>query len=223
MTFGPIMHLKIGELAIELAPLTRESMGEFVRAGGMQTHTVSRYLGSRTAPTLEDEHAWYDKVCADEHSFIWGIWAVDGNDRTVIGTSGLHDQQDWAMSIWTSGSMIFRPEYWSRGIGSRCHMARTWYAFRQLRANVIYSCALLDNTRSLNALLKCGYAQVATRRNARFVDGRYLHEAHLECVSPDPIAWREWWHGDRVPRAFREARTRTLAALAWADEHVQLL
>jgi len=223
LVFGPIMRVPVGDLTIELAPLTRDCMEAFIENGGMQSHTVTRFLGRRSAPTLENEIEWYEKVSADAHVFSWGIWVIDGDDRIVIGTSGLHDEQDWALNIWSSGSMIFRPDFWGRGIGTRCHMARTWFAFNQMRLDVIRSSALVLNGRSLGALKRCGYEQVGLRRNARFVDGHFVHEALLECVNPTPLSWRQWWQDERVPRAFQQARTRTLAACAWADQNVTLL
>ena len=78
MAFGPIMRFKVGDLDIELAPLTHESMSEFVNlshGGGMQRHQVTRYLGRRLAPTVEDEHEWFDKTRADRTSIVWGMSA----------------------------------------------------------------------------------------------------------------------------------------------------
>ena len=90
MAFGPIMQFTVGELNIELAPLTRDSMSEFVNldhGGGMQRHQVTRYLGRRQAPTVEDEHEWFDRARADKDTLIWGIWVVDGDNRTLNGSS----------------------------------------------------------------------------------------------------------------------------------------
>ena len=83
MAFGPIMRFKVGELDIELAPLTRDSMSEFVNlsyGGGMQRHQVTRYLGRHQAPTVEDEHEWFDKTRATKNNLVWGIWVIDGNE-----------------------------------------------------------------------------------------------------------------------------------------------
>lgn len=223
MSFGPIMRLRAGELHIELAPLSRNDMPRYIENGGMQSHTVTQFLGRRTAPVLEDEHEWFDKTRTDKNVVMWGIWVNGKGGRTLIGSSSLHNIDDWNLRICVSGSVIFEPSYWGKGIGSHCHKARTWYGFRQLRLDAIRSSALLCNERSWRALVGSGYAQVGIVRNSRFVNGRFEHELNLECINPDPHVWRQWWHGDRVPAVFQQARKNTQAALEWADAHVQLL
>ncbi len=75
MAFGPVMQLAVNQLCIELAPLERDTMHSFIR-GGMQHHTVTRYMGRRTAPVLEDELEWFDRIREEKDSLIWGIWLI---------------------------------------------------------------------------------------------------------------------------------------------------
>jgi hypothetical protein len=63
MAFGPRMKLKVDGLDIELAPLTKEVLSEFVE--GMQQFDVTRFLSRQASPTLEDEQEWYDKIRAE--------------------------------------------------------------------------------------------------------------------------------------------------------------
>lgn len=143
MAFGPIMRFdatKDGAVThVELAPLTSDSVKEFVsleHGGGMQRHTVTRYLGRGTAPVEEDEHEWFDKIRKDEHKLVWGIWVAEGEGRTLIGVSSFDGIGQQGSSGFirqaTSGSQIFRPEYWGKGIAGAAHKARTWYAFEHL-------------------------------------------------------------------------------------------
>ncbi len=229
MAFGPIMRFVVDELQVELAPLTRESMSEFVaydHGGGMQRHSVTRYLGRRLAPVLEDEHEWFDKVRADQSSVIWGIWVVENGERRLIGNSGLHGiGQDGSAGFIrqaTSGSMIFRPEYWGRGIASAGHKARTWYAFEHLGLHRIKSAVVRGNGGSSKALGRSGYLFVYTERNEHFVDGQLCHMDCYECLNPLDLFWRQWWHGDRAPAAAHQARRVTLRAMEWAKENVEL-
>ena len=229
MAFGPVMRLKVGEFNIELAPLTRESMSEFVNlthGGGMQRYSVTRYLGRQIAPVLEDETDWFDKVRKEATSIVWGIWVIDGDNRTLIGNSSLNgigeDGHSGFIRQTTSGSMIFRPEYWGKGIASAAHKARTWYAFQHLGLHRIKSAVIQGNGGSSKALGRSGYTYVYTERNETFVDGELRHLDCFECLNPLDLFWKQWWHGDRPPQASLNARKLTLDTLKWAEENVKL-
>lgn len=229
MAFGPIMRFKVDELDIELAPLTRDSMSEFVNlthGGGMQRHQVTRYLGRRQAPTVDDEHEWFDKARADRTSLIWGIWVIEEGSRTLIGNSALNgigeDGHTGFIRQATSGSMIFRPEYWSKGIASAAHKARTWYAFEHLGLHRIKSAVIRGNGGSSKALGRSGYTLIYTERNETYSDGRLRHLDCFECLNPLDLFWQQWWHGDRPPAKSLQARQLTREVMAWAEEHVTL-
>lgn len=229
MAFGPIMRFAVGELTIELAPLTRESMGEFIdlaHGGGMQRHTVTRYLGRHNAPVLEDEYEWFDKARQEKDSLIWGIWVVKGSERTLIGNSSLNSIGEQGASGFirqaTSGSMIFRPEYWGKGIASSAHKARTWYGFQHLGLHRVRSAVIQGNGGSSKALQRSGYTYVYTERNDQYGDGELRHLDCFECLNPHDLFWRQWWHGDRPPAASLRARRLTREALAWAEANVTL-
>lgn len=233
MAFGPIMRLKVGELSIELAPLNKDAMSEFVNiahGGGLQQQSISRYLGRSSAPVAEDEHEWFEKTRAAKDTLVWGIWVVEGEGlqavRTLIGNSALVDiGKDGHAPFFrqaTSGSMIFRKEYWGRGIASAIHKARTWYAFQHLGLHRIKSAVIQANVGSRKALERSGYTFVYTERNEQFGDGKIHHLDCLECLNPLDFFWSQWWHGDRPSKASREARARTLEVLEWASKNVEL-
>lgn len=234
MAFGSIMRFNVGELRIELAPLTKDSVAEFVSLehdGGLQRHSVSKFLGLAQAPTLEDEHDWYDKAHTDSTSLVWGIWLVEGEGRsrtrTLIGNSSLNDiDKDGHTGLIrqaTSGSLIFRKEYWGKGIASAAHKARTWYAFKHLGLHRIKSAVIQANVGSRTALERSGYIFVYTERNEQYGDGQFHHLDNLECLNPLDLFWNQWWHGDRPSRAAREARIRTRETLDWAETNVELV
>ena len=231
MAFGPIMHYTVPKsgLRIELAPLTRESVQECINyehGGGMQRHQVTRYLGMETAPTVEDEQEWFDRIRKDSHKIVWGIWVIEGATRLLIGTSSLSDiGRDGHASFIrqaTSGSQIFRPEYWGQGIAGTAHKARTWYAFTQLGLHRVKSAVIQGNAASVKALQGSGYDYVYTERNESFIDGALRHMDCFACLNPIDLLWSQWWHDDTPTQAALKARERTRHALAWADEHVVL-
>lgn len=224
MSFGPIMRFSVGELQIELAPLNKEVMSEFVNPG-MQQASITRFLAHHDAPVLEGELEFYDKIRADQSTLMWGIWVIDGKKRTLIGNSVLEDININHAKIHqaTSGSMIFRKEYWGKGIASAAHKARTWYAFHELGMHRIMSAVIQGNGGSLKALMRSGYTLVYTERNTVFADGQVRHQDNLECLNPRDPFWTQWWHGDRPPAKSVAARRLTEEAMVWAEGHVELL
>lgn len=223
MAFGPVMQLHVDGLDIELAPLSRDVMGEFIAYGGMQHHSITRYLGRRTAPVLQDEEEWFDRVRAETDSLLWGIWVVKDGSRQLIGTSGLHHIGGDHFRSATSGSMIFNQDYWRKGIAKHTHMARTWYAFYQLGLSIIRSGAISTNVASRRALQHSGYYDVSLERNAVFVDGEHRHMQNLEALNPQPTFWKAWWGGERPTAAAVKARQRSRIAMEWAQQNVKLL
>lgn len=233
MAFGPIMRFNVGELRIELAPLTKEVMTEFVslqHGGGLQRRRVNRYLGMDAAPVAEDEQDWFEKIRAAKDILLWGIWLVEESNgevrRTLIGNSSLGSIDDDGHSKFirqaTSGSLIFRPEYWGRGIASAAHKARTWYAFTELGVHRIKSAVIQANEGSRKALERSGYNFVYTERNEMFAEGELRHMDCFECLNPLDLFWLQWWHGDRPTKTSYEARKKTVDALRWAQENVVL-
>lgn len=220
MAFGSIMHFEVGELKIELAPIPKEDVGRFIEDGGLQTHTVTQYL-HRFAPVLEDEHEWYDRVRQQKDSVLWGIWDItDG--RKLIGSTSLHSIEGEHFRQATSGSLIFDPSYWGKGIARAAHKARTWYGFTQLGLTRIKSGVIVGNHASRRALQGCGYTKVYIERNEKFVNGEHRDMLCLECLNPDPRFWDRWWGKRRPTTSSLAARDRTVESLKWAKAHVTL-
>lgn len=222
MAYGPVMRVHVGEFLIELAPLKREDMSDFVLYG-LQLRSVTQYLSLRVAPTLEDEYEWFEKTRTDRTSLIWGIFDITDNKRVVIGTTGVSDIQYHPIAQATSGVVIFRKEYWGKGIATAIHKTRTWYLFEQHGIERIKSAYLGDNIGSWKALEASGYSYVYTERNDKFVSGKMLHKICLECLNPSSYAWRRWWGDDRPTKKAIEARKRAIEALSWAEQNVTLL
>ena len=228
MAFGPIMRLKVGELSIELAPLTKESMGEFISQennGGMQQYEVHRYLGRNTAPVLEDEQDWFEKTRTAKDTLVWGIWVVDGESRTLIGSTsifGIDNGHTGFIRQGTTGSMIFNREYWGKGIASAIHKARTWFAFQHLGLHRLKSAVNQSNIGSRRALERSGYTLVYTERNDVYGNGKLLHLDCLECLNPLDLFWSQWWHDDAPTEVSLEARKVTEDIMAWAEKNVTL-
>lgn len=229
MAFGPIMKLTVGEFTIELAPLTKESVADFISSeadGGLQRLEITQYLSRQTAPTLEDEQDWYERVRAEKSSLVWGIWVITGNERILIGNTSIFKIGEIghapAFRQAETGCMIFRKEYWGKGIASEIHKARTWYAFQHLGLHRLRSYVLQPNAGSRKALEKSGYAVTHTVRNEQYSNGAFVHMDALECLNPLEPFWSAWWHNDSPTVTSLKAREITRAAMTWAEKSVTL-
>lgn len=222
MAFGPIMQLKVGELLIELAPVAKTDVGEFI-SPGMQQASITKYLRRNVGPVLEDELEWFERERASKDSIVWGIYIVEGKKRLLIGNTGIHEITNEHTIQSTSGSMIFRKEYWGKGIASAIHKARTWYVFEQLGHTRVKSAVVHGNIASRKALEKSGYNLVYVERNTHFVDGGLHHQDNLECLNPSESAWRLWWGKDQPTDEAIAARERAREVMQWAKTHVNLL
>lgn len=222
MAFGPIMQMTVRDLAIELAPISKEHL-HFLVSPGLQQYSTTKYTDIST-PTIEDEVEWYDKVRTDESTVLWGVWDVSvAGKRTLIGTTELADIQHEPLKQAVSGVGIIDKAYWGRSIASTIHLARTWYAFEQLGLVRIKSAVIQGNIASKKALEKSGYFDVSVERNVAFIDGRLRHQDNLECLNPADWAWDRWWGDDQPTNVALDARKKTQDALDWAKENVVFL
>lgn len=227
--FGHIMEFDVPQdgaedLHIRLAPLKREDMPAFVADGGMQSQIVGRYLGRNFAPVEEDEYAWFDKQREAADQIGWGVFVRVDDSWLVLGTTGLSGIATNTMfRRATSGYLVFRPDYWAKGIASHCHRARTLYAFEELGLSCIYSGVFEPNHGSAKALEKIGYVRTGINRNEGMHAGRFLHHVHYELINPAPWAWDAWWGDESPSQQWQEARQRTLTALEWARLNVHFV
>ena len=224
--FGPIMRFNMHatKLHIEMAPLSRDVMAEFIRDGAMQSYEVLKFLGRNSAPVLEDEYDWFEKTRVSNDDVIWGIYVIDGEIKTLIGTTGLHDINGQIFSPCrsaTSGFMIFRHEFWGRGIAGGCHRARTLYAFDTLGLVCIRSRVLFENTASRRAVESVGYVVNHTDRMGGLYKGEPRQDYALLCVNPDKYVWQYWWRTNTPEQKWLDGRKKATTALKWARKHVQ--
>lgn len=221
MAFGPIIRLiNDTNVQIEMAPFTREEVVKF--ADGFSRLSVTQYLSHTQAQTAETEQAWYDGLIQDTSRIVWGIWVREA-ERKLIGNFALTTIEREVLAQATNGIMIFDKSYWGKGIASAVHRASLLYAFRELGLVRVKSAVLHGNQGSLRAMTKSGFTVVYTERNTHFRGGKPRHQDNLECLNPDDWAWRLWWGTDRPTRKSVEARAKTLEALQWAEENVELL
>lgn len=221
MVFGSVMQMNVGELTVELAPITRDDVPRLID-GGFWHHTTTQYLPVDTAFTLEDEYEWYEKTRQNQQAITWGIFVVKNGERRLIGNTSLMDIHDRPVAVATTGIVLTDRAYWGKGIASATHKARTWYAFRQRGLIALNSRVLSPNRASQRAIESVGYVYSYTSRNEKFVNGGLIHAYHYQLVNPDEWAWSQWWGDDQPSAEASAARQKTQQILSWADSNVEL-
>ncbi|MCI9888764.1 GNAT family N-acetyltransferase [Micrococcales bacterium 31B] len=221
MTFGPLMQVAHAEFEITLAPLRNADMPQIVE--GLSRASVTQYttrLG--LGYTAEDGGEFFERMRKAEHVTAWGIYLRSGRE-TLAGVTECVHRARGPMRVGTTGSMLYDPATWGRGVATACHRARTWYLFAVLGLDALRSEHVLSNEASGRALAGIGSVRVGLQRNVEWYRGAFQHLALVECVNPSDAAWARWWGDDPVPPEFVAARERTRAALEWAEQHVTLL
>ena len=217
--FAPRYEVQVGELTIEMGPPKDKAEIELL-AELMSNPKITRYMGVLSGFTPDDEAEWYEKVRTSKDDIVWTLFDITDGKRTVIGNTALHGSK-LSMKTFVSGFQLSRPEYWGKGIAGATHRVRTWHAFNREGAICIRSAVIEPNVGSRKALESVGYVVVGVERNIKLDDGHYENQLNLECINPNAGPWREWWHGDSVPKKFREARSKTQAAIEWVREEVK--
>ena len=221
---GPIMRFRTNEgVELQMAPISIDELPIFVSEQAMHSHAASRYLGRGGAPCLEDEVEWFHHMRKDPDSIYWGVYALEDSGWVLLGGTSLGSISTCIFKQAVSGIMLFRQDYWGRGIASTCHRARTMYAFNELGLVSVRSAVYRPNVGSAKAIRKIGYVNVGIERNRGMTSGRRLHLDNYELINPYDWAWKAWWGSDRIPAAFQDARTRTLEALDWAESCVRFV
>ncbi len=216
--FGPVLRIKYDGLGISLVPLKREWMPEIAER---MTLSIRMYTHGVFALTPEDEFEWYEKARQKEDSVHWAI-LPDGCDFPV-GTTGL-GQIDPISGSCGSGIIIWDKDWWGRGVASRAHLIRTWYAADWLNRLTIYSSVRVPNPASRKALERVGYTQYAITprddyRNGNFLDTWnlvWMHPEKINVLYPDP-------DNDPVPEMYLPGIERAAIALNKARDLVQIL
>lgn len=224
MAFGHMMRVTTDSgLQLELAPLRLEDMQYYIADGGMQAHSVTRYLNSLPAQTQKDEEEWFERTRTSKTVLAWGIYDITDGDKVIIGGTTLMDIESGVIRQATSGILIFRKDYWGKGVATAAHLARTRYAFEQMGLHRIRSAVIHGNDASYRALHRIGYETVYVERNTVFVDGQLRHQQNLELLNPENPFWSTWWGNDTPTARARAARQRTRDALATAQHRVTMV
>jgi RimJ/RimL family protein N-acetyltransferase len=212
MSFGKIMIVKIGKFVVTLKPFTKEEISSHEVIGGMSDHEVTQHTLQQISPTIESQGEWYEKIRTDKNVVCWGIY-VDG---TLCGVTTIHIDEPFHKG--GTGIIIFRKDFWRKGIASTAHIARTWYAVKHLDLKIIITQIHEPNEGSLRALMSVGYAPIGHMYYTEFRNGEYVNRVLLQWVNPN---YAKLLFRKGVPKAFVQAQKQAKKTLKKASKLVK--
>jgi RimJ/RimL family protein N-acetyltransferase len=160
--FGPVLR---GD-NVTLRPAREDDAEHFVR--WFADMEVTRFLGSRMAVTLQQEHEYLKKI-GESKNDVW--WVIEAESK-AIGSTGIHGI-NWLDANGTTGIVIGEKDRWGKGYATEAMRLRTRYAFRELNLHKLLTEAETDNEASRKALEHNGYRSVGIRHEQTFRDGKW--------------------------------------------------
>lgn len=126
---------------------------------------VHRYLGNKPVQHIAEVREVISFIRWQYAEYGIGRWVVIVKETgEFAGWSGLK----YITNLW-NGHINFHdvgyrlhPDHWGKGYATESAKASLAYGFGQLQAHEIYGTAHVENTRSRNALQKCGLRYLST-------------------------------------------------------------
>lgn len=213
--FGNTVKISNGNLSLILRPPNDEDIPGLVK--GLSDWQVKKYLGAKGGILESTEREWIKEASKKGDSMIWFI-QPENHDK-AIGNTALSQIKDISGSC-VSGCMIWDKSWWGQGVASLAHIARTWFAGRQLGRSTITSEVYSPNHGSYKAIEKVGYIQTGVQLRVRFVDGKYIDKKIFTWLNPTfiPIMYPEG-----LPEEYKSAVQRAEEALEKGDEWIEFV
>lgn len=139
-----------------------------------ETVYTLRYPG-RTYPREE----WAAAFLRDEQSPLNLALGAFDSER-MIAQAGLHAASGvnpWVRHVGQFGMMIFK-DYWDQGLGRKLLAVLLEHA-RSRGMTRVEATVRTANERAVRMYANAGFAIEGTRKNAAFIDGRYLDEYYI--------------------------------------------
>lgn len=212
MANGPDLMIKDGDLTVYLRGLDKQHAP--VLARGMSSGIVRENTGNLGGVTTEFEEDWIRNNAKDPKSIHWAIFLDLKADP--IGVTSIHLEEE---DSGTTGIVIFDPEQWGRGIASRAHLGRTWFAARYKSRSTLNSRVVEVNDASAKALERVGYMITGRQLRKMYRNGQHLDLYVLTWLHPERI---DFLYPEGLPDEYKEGVARATLALEKADKVVSL-
>jgi [ribosomal protein S5]-alanine N-acetyltransferase len=177
--FGKKMMIECKDGIVQLKPFQMEEIANAKVIEMMADAEVTQYLTMVNSPTIEDKEDWWKKTRKEKNTIVWGIYL---NDSELLGVTSLEITSPNHSA--ESGFLIFNKKYWKKGIASRSHIARTFYATHFLNLKTIISGVFSPNIGSFKALQSVGYFVTGYRLGSHYINGKFKNIINLQWVNP---------------------------------------
>lgn len=215
--FGPKMRVEWDGFGVSLVPFKKD-WAEHI-SDQMSSLEVNRYTLSNRGYSVEDEEEWIDRIRKDQTGISWAI--LPDGEELPVGSTGLFGINEFGAS--STGIIIWDKSWWGRGVASRTHLMRTWYAADVKNRNVIHTTCFVPNIGSRKALQKVGYFITGKHLCYGYSGGKYVDAYVLTWLNPERIHML-YPNGEcRIGRGCHNALERAQSTLDRARELVQLL
>ncbi len=145
---------------------------------------VNRYLlVGRRPNTVENSRQFLARAMTSKRDIVFAI--IERETGRHIGNTGLH-RIDPIFRSAGFGIVIGVRDCWGRGYGTEATQLVTDYAFARLNLNRVELEVAAENPRARRIYERIGYRVEGTRRDAFYVEGRYLDAVIMA------ILRREW-------------------------------
>jgi len=221
--FGNTLKVENNDLCLILRQPQQGDVPHIVE--GMNDWEVMKYLGRFGAVTEDLEREWIQKTAKDDNSMIWTIQVerkqilreFQKKNEIAIGNTGIHGFRNLNNSC-SSGCMIWDKKEWGNGIASLSHIARTWFAARQLGVYTIHSEVYGPNIGSWKALERAGYTRTGEMPRCKFVDGKFVDKYTYTWIHPEAI---DILFPEGIPNRYKDGIEKARVTLEKGNKYVK--
>jgi len=166
----------IGE-RIYLSPINIDDAEIYTK--WLNDFAVSGGLGNfRMMISLESERKILEQLSTEGHNYA----IILAKDDTLIGNIGMMDIDNINRTA-TVGLFIGESENRSKGYGSEALHLILDFGFKSLNLHNIMLHVHSDNAQGIACYKKVGFKEFGRRREARFIDGKYIDLVHMEILA----------------------------------------
>jgi RimJ/RimL family protein N-acetyltransferase len=160
-----------------------------VCASWFNDEEVNRYLLTGRRPnTVEQSRKFLQRAMFSKRDIVFAI--VERESGRHIGNAGLH-RIDPIFRSAVFGLVIGVRECWRRGYGTEVTRLVTDYAFARLNLHRVGLEVAADNPLARRVYERAGYRMEGARREAFYVNGRYLDSVMMSILRQEWEAARE--------------------------------
>jgi RimJ/RimL family protein N-acetyltransferase len=141
---------------------------------------VKKFLLVSVPHSIQEEEEWVKytwKQRKNGKSFIFAI--INKETDLYIGNIEIKitSQSSRRGEI---GIVIFNKNYWNKGFGTESIKILLKFAFNNLNLNSVELEVFANNQRAIQCYKKCGFKQMGVRREAIFMEGKYIDSLLLD-------------------------------------------